>query len=90
MLIAAVAGLFVVTFGVAYIYLFKKPDVDFMKTYGISPDNFPNGFLLGIAKITGQIKYGDKDFAWLVESIKVFEKPIEYKVASGAKVIESK
>lgn len=69
--------------GVLAIHSSMKPDYDFMKQYGIAPDKFKNGFILGLARITGQIQHAPGDYSWLIEPVCVFENPIQYKGSLG-------
>src|SRR3990167_6798072 len=69
--------------GIIVIHSSMKPDTEFMKKYGISPEGFKNGHLLGIARITEQIQYGPGDYAWLINPICFLKTPIFYKGKLG-------
>lgn len=69
--------------GPLVIHSSQVPDVEFIKQWGLNPDAFKNGCILGKVLLTGCVELGSKEFAWTTEVMRTFENPIPYKGSLG-------
>ena len=74
--------------GPLLIHSSKIPDVEFMKQYGIDSLRFRNGCILGMVISKGSIQYAPGSYAWIMESLRIFNPFIPHKGKLGLYDIE--
>jgi len=64
--------------GMLLIHSSKAPDVEFFRQFGINPEKFKNGVILGVVKLDNVIRKDMEYYSWIIETIRVFKDTIPY------------